>query len=408
MEPVAESLAIRCNPARSGRRLGPAALLLLVSVFTGFMPTGFLPAAAVAEDQPSAEAVQARLEGLRAEIDSITRALDEQRAERDVELSRLADTERQLAARTAELRETRAALDQADERRKTLSLELTGLEQEVDAIRQRLAEQLQIAYRVGVESRLRALLNQRDPGLISRTLALHGYLARARLETIGEFERQRLELERVRTELAQNATELERLAGLQDLARGRQADALAQRREVLARLEARIRDRDSELAELNRSAAQLQSLLERLAVALADIPAEIAVIAFAELRGKLPMPLQGAVIAGYSRRDDQGALREGWLIEAEIGAPVHAVAHGRVAYADWLRGYGMLLIVDHGEGWMSLYGRNQALLAEVGDWIRPDETIALAGDSGGSGPPGLYFQIRREGRPVDPADWILR
>ena len=367
-----------------------------------------MPELAQAEDPPSADAVQARLESLRAEIERMTWTLDQQRAERDSELARLADSERQLAARSAELRQTRTALDTAEAHEQALREQASALEQEVDTTRQRLAEQLRIAYRVGVESRLRALLNQRDPGLISRSLALHGYLARARLDTIEEFERQRLALEQLRAELAQNATELERLAGQQELARGRQTEALVLRREALAALEARIRDRDSELAELNRSAAQLQALLEQLAVALADIPAEAAVTAFAELRGRLPMPLSGALVAGYSRRDDQGALREGWMIEAEIGAPVRAIAHGRVAYADWLRGYGMLLIIDHGEGWMSLYGRNQAVLAEVGDWIQPGETVALAGDSGGSGPPGLYFQIRHEGRPIDPAGWIAR
>lgn len=361
-----------------------------------------------AEPAPSAEQVQQRLASLRDEIDNITEALDQQRLERDRELSQLADAERQLASRTAELRATQAALDQASARAQTLQAQATTLEAEVEAIRQRLAEQLRVAYRVGVESRLRAMLNQHDPSLISRVLALHGYLARARLATIDEFERQRLALQQLRTELADTTAELGQLVGQQALARARQADALEQRRSALSRIEARIRDRDTELAELNQSAAQLQQLLQQLAVALADIPAEVAVIAFAELRGSLPMPLSGKIVAGFSSDTQQGALREGWLIEAAVGEPVLAVAHGRVAYADWLRGYGMLLIVDHGEGWMSLYGRNQALLAEVGDWIQPGETIALAGDSGGSGPPGLYFQIRREGRPVDPAVWVRR
>jgi septal ring factor EnvC (AmiA/AmiB activator) len=387
--------------------IGTAGLLLICSIAAATI-AATIPVPGKAQDPPTAQQLQVQLETLRAEIETITATLDRQRSERDSELAQLADTERLLAARTTELRATRDALEQVEQRQQALSLEAAGLEAEVESLRQRLAEQLRVAYRVGVESRLRALLNQQDPSRISRALALHGYLGRARLDTIEQFERQRLALERVRAEQAENATELEHLAAQQGLARARQADALAQRRQALAQLEARIRDRDSELAELNRSAEQLQTLLEQLAVALADIPAEMAVTAFAELRGKLPSPLPGPVVTGYSRRDDQGTLREGWLIEAAIGDPVRAIAHGRVAYADWLRGYGMLLILDHGEGWMSLYGRNQALLAEVGDWIQPGETIALAGDSGGSGPPGLYFQIRREGRPVDPTDFIRR
>ena len=391
---------------RATRRRLPTALLagaVIASILSSIL------APVLAQDTSgSAEELRVQLEQLRDEIGAITEALDRQRAERDSEVADLAAIERELAARTAELRETRNARAAALEREAALAEQSAALELEIDQVRNLLADQLAVAYRVGNESRLRAILNQRDPAHISRALALHGRLARERLELIDRFELGRAALERVRQEQVANATELERLAERQEQVAAQQAEALQLRRVALARLEARIRDRDAELAELNRAARELESLLEQLAVALADIPAETAVVAFTELRGRLPMPLDGRVLTSFSRRDEQGTLREGWLIEATLGAPVRAVAHGRVAYADWLRGYGMLLIIDHGGGWMSLYGRNQALLAEVGDWIRPGETIALAGDSGGNGPPGLYFQLRRDGAPQDPAGWLQR
>lgn len=384
---------------------------LVASLFAASVATCFFwsaPSAVAQTTGSSAEQLRDRLEQLRAEIDTITAALDRQRAERDSELAELARIERELAARTAELRETRAARATALEREAALARKSQALETEIEQLRTRLAAQLAVAYRIGNESRLRAILNQKDPARISRALALHGRLARERLASIDRLKQVRVELERVRREQADNAVALERLAERQQQVTAQQAETLEQRRSALAQLEARIRDRDAELAELHRAAQELQSLLEQLAVALADIPPDTAVEAFTELHGRLPMPLDGRVLKTFSRRDEQGTLREGWLIEAELGAPVRAVAHGRVAFADWLRGYGMLLILDHGGGWMSLYGRNQALLAEVGDWVRPGEIIALAGDSGGNGPPGLYFQLRRDGQPQDPAGWLQR
>jgi len=160
------------------------------------------------------------------------------------------------------------------------------------------------------------------------------------------------------------------------------------------------------LASLEADAERLQALLEDLADVLADIPPQIESTPFAELRGQLPKPVSGPLRARFGDIRSGNARWDGWLIAAEEGREVQAIAYGRVAYSDWLRGYGLIMIIDHGDGFMSLYGHNQALLADVGDWVSPGQAIALVGNSGGETESGVYFQLRRDGETINPARWI--
>ena len=151
----------------------------------------------------------------------------------------------------------------------------------------------------------------------------------------------------------------------------------------------------------------LLGLLERLRDVFADIPRKPdGAEPFASLRGRLVMPVRGQVSTRFGGSDANGRRISGWLIDAASGSEVHAVARGRVAYADWLKGYGLLLIVDHGDGWMSLYAFNDALLKDVGDWVRSGDPLATVGSSGGQGRPALYFELRRNGQPQDPKPWL--
>lgn len=357
---------------------------------------------------PTSEDVQAELDALKQNIDRINRRLEAERARRKSEQAALARTEQALARIALELRNTRADLEQARGRERDLLARAEEIESAVDARRRTLAEQLRIAYRVGRQSRLKALLNQEDPAEISRVLALHGYLGRARLDAIAALGAELQRLESVRTEQQQVASRLQSLAERQAAAKSGQDEALAQRQAALAALDDSIRDQAERLVEMQDAAAELEALLGELASALADIPPETAIKPFAELRGRLPMPIDAPVRAAFSDVRSGNVTWQGWLIQTEVGAPVEAVAYGRVAYADWLRGYGMMLIVDHGDGFMTLYGQNQSLIAEVGDWVAPGDVVALAGNTGGNSAPGLYFQIRRDGQPVDPAVWVDR
>ncbi len=352
--------------------------------------------------------IEAELAELRAEIEAIREALEERRLRVDDEQAALAAAERELAALARDLRETEAALEQARTAVAELRDRADALEARVDAQREQLAAQLQAAYRLGSRSRLRTLLNAADPNRISRQLAMHGYIGRARAELVDALTASRRDLDAVLETRRQREQELVALRQRQEDALDAQRSAREEREIALAELRERIRTDEARLEERRTAAAELESLLARLAGALADIPPELAAPPFAELRGALPMPVPGRVRAAFSDARNAEAAWQGWLIEAETGDEVRAVAYGRVAYADWLRGYGMMLIVDHGDGWMSLYGHNQALLADVGDWVEPGQVVALAGSSGGEARAGLYFQLRHEGEPVDPARWIQR
>ncbi|MBY6205715.1 peptidoglycan DD-metalloendopeptidase family protein [Halomonas denitrificans] len=366
------------------------------------------PPAPAQVSQREASEIETELAELRAEIEAIRETLEQQRSVAADEQDALAASERELAALARDLRETESELSEARAAVAELQDRAEELQLRIEEQRERLAAQLQAAYRLGSRSRLRTLLNAEDPNRISRQLAMHGYLGRARAELVDALIASRRDLDAVLDARRERERDLAALVERQQASLAAQRSAREEREIALAELRERIRTDEARLAERRTAAAELETLLDRLAGALADIPPELAAPPFADLRGTLPMPVPGRVRAAFSDARNAESTWQGWLIEAETGDEVRAVAYGRVAYADWLRGYGMMLIVDHGDGWMSLYGHNQALLADVGDWVEPGQVVALAGSSGGETRAGLYFQLRRDGEPVDPARWIRR
>jgi septal ring factor EnvC (AmiA/AmiB activator) len=177
---------------------------------------------------------------------------------------------------------------------------------------------------------------------------------------------------------------------------------------VLAKLQRESQDRTQALTRLRAQQAELEQLLRNLARSLRDAPAPVPSGAFAALRGKLSWPVSGTLLAQFGQLRTQGVRWEGVVIGVARGAEVRAVAAGRVVYADWLPGLGLLAIIDHGGGYLSLYGHNDGLRRAVGDSVAPGEVIASAGDTGGSSRPELYLEIRQNGKPVDPAPWFRR
>jgi septal ring factor EnvC (AmiA/AmiB activator) len=203
----------------------------------------------------------------------------------------------------------------------------------------------------------------------------------------------------------------QQLAAL-EAAQASQVAALAasreERRVLVAKLDAGINDAGAEIARLKGEERRLAELVVQLGELMAGFPVETDE-PFVRLKGKLAWPIQGKITGNYGQLRGDGPVRwNGVLLEAAAGTPVRAVYHGRVAFADWLPGLGLLIIVDHGGGYMSLYGHNEALLKESGDWVEPGESIAQVGDTGGQSRPALYFEIRQNGEPVNPHPWIAR
>jgi septal ring factor EnvC (AmiA/AmiB activator) len=239
-------------------------------------------------------------------------------------------------------------------------------------------------------------------------LAYYDYLNRAQARAISELREALATLQSMQqsidTELARIArVREEQVANMEQL--GEQRD---NRRALLAQLDDRIDSEQGRLQELERNRRDLEALIERLSDVLADIPADLGDHeGVSRQKGRLPMPLQGPVLHAYGQPRGAGLRWQGWMIGSDPGTEVRAVAYGRVAFADWLRGYGLMMIIDHGDGFMSLYGQNESLLREAGAWVQPGEVIGVVG-SNPDNSQGLYFELRKDGKALDPAAWVAR
>ncbi|MBK1722094.1 murein hydrolase activator EnvC family protein [Thiocystis violacea] len=273
-----------------------------------------------------------------------------------------------------------------------------------------LSELLRTAYIMGRADRLRLLLNQEDPTKASRVMSYFAYFNRERMKRILAVQQVAERLDRLARDAEAEAKRLAELAKSQETTRQRLISAKQQRTKVLKQLEISIASRAETLDVLKRDAESLKLLIEHLRQK-AQISAELDIHrdSFPARKGKLAWPiLEGRLLAAFgTRKEDSELSWDGVLLAAHEGEEVRAVSDGRVVYADWLRGSGLLIVVDHGEGFMTLYGHNEALLREVGEWVSTGEPIALSGNSGGRDKPVLYFAIRKNGRPQDPAKWCV-
>jgi septal ring factor EnvC (AmiA/AmiB activator) len=388
----------RPPPARPRKPLLAALLLSALAGAAG------LPAA---PGHPEADARKAEqeLQGVRAEIERITREVSAEQVERDRLTHELKSAEVSVGKARAALADVRRERAEDAARRAALTVEKHARQSELEQNRAALEGQLRAAYLIGRQEPLKLLLNQKDPALAGRMFVYYSYFGRARAGQIHLIENdvQRLtELDGVL------AAEDDKLAALEQQQRAQLADleqARTQRSHVLASLEAQSHTRAQNLERLKSQQAGLEKLLRELRAAMERFPVE-GNDAFTRLRGKLAWPVSGHLLARFGDARAGGVRWDGVLVATERGTPVKAVCQGRIIYADWLPGLGLLAIVDHGDGYLSLYGHNERLYKAAGEHVEAGDTIAAAGDSGGSPRPELYFEIRKGGKPVDPQPWF--
>ena len=253
---------------------------------------------------------------------------------------------------------------------------------------------------------MKLLLNQENPERLGRTIAYYRYLSRARVKDILKVEELVAQLSQLKSQLQEEYAELKALEVDQLSQRKKLNDVRSERSTILAKLEQQIGSEQEELARLKGKAARLEKLLEDLENALADLPPEGTFNQpFSSMQGKLQLPVNGSISARFGQSKGTGIFWEGIFVDAQEGSIVQSIFPGRVAFADWLRGFGLLLILDHGDGYMSLYSHNQMLYKQVGEWVNAGETIAQVGSSGGLKKTGLYFEIRHNGEPHNPLIW---
>lgn len=365
-------------------------------------------AAQAAQDSSEREQAESKLGAVTREISKLREQLESSRADHQAEQARLREVDLAIQKANLEMRELETLQRDHERQLAELERERDAYLASLDQRRDELADQIRTAYRLSGQSRIKLVLNQDDPALLSRMLAYYDYLNRARVYQIDELTQALETLDRLQQPINR---ELERLAEVQNLQREVLQQLQGQRQNraaLLAELSGKIGSEQARLRELERNRKDLQALIERLADALADIPADLGSrTGIARQKGRLPMPVKGPVRAAYGQQRGSGLNWQGWLIGAPAGTEVNAVAYGRVAFADWLRGYGLLIIIDHGQGYLSLYAHNESLLREAGAWVEAGEIISIVGDNPGSGQ-GLYFELRKNGDAVDPAAWLRR
>jgi len=345
-----------------------------------------------------------------------------------------------LYGRTAALLKTlQGQVEQKRQNLNKIQQEKQCLQDEVAKQNKELAGQIKAAYAMGQKEQLKLLLNQQDPALSSRMLVYYDYLNKARLTKLAGISESMQHLERLGKQ-QQHETELLEKNLEQKKSEQIAVDGVRKRRsELLTQLKSDFSSNEQQIIHLKESENKLKNLVSSLQRSTndltfeveqtkklhkaAEVPSEPAKDLpdakddfsklegdFSSLKGQLPWPVKGRLTNkfGSARAESTESIWDGVLIDASEGTEIRAITSGKVVYSDWLRGYGLLIIIDHGKGYMTLYAFNQSVYRQVGEWVDAGEVVASVGQSGGRSHPGLYFGIRNKGKPVDPLEWCRK
>jgi septal ring factor EnvC (AmiA/AmiB activator) len=376
-----------------------------ILVLAGFVACSATGKTAFANDDAAKKTVE--LEQLRKRIKSLQADFNSNRKKKTRVERQLEAVERKISASSRALSSVESELKTARKQLQRLQNESRAVSEDVGFQARQLADEARAAYAMGRQQQVKLLLNQEQPAAMGRMLTYFTYLSRARTQRI---ETMRATIERLQVLESDINLKTQDLADLRDTQKEK-FDALQeqklQRKQLIARISGQLAVQGNELEHLQENEKQLQALVYSLQEVLSDIPADATRHQpFKSLKGKLPWPANGRLSRRFgTQRGNSGLTWQGVMISAPEGGRVKAVSQGRVAFADWLRGFGLLLIVDHGDGYMSLYGQNQALYKEVGEWVDSGEVVATLGASGGQTDAGLYFELRYKGRPQNPVKW---
>lgn len=368
------------------------------------LAVGDLPA----QEQPLTQIKERELEAVRDKISDLKKSMDRRAAERDRLTSELQAAETEIAEKRAAVRDLERQHTFSQKKKQEIDARLAERQEQLAAESEQLGAQVRAAYTTGDQERIKLLLNQHDPATLGRLLTYYAYMSEYRGNNIASVNEIIGELRA----LQQEATEEEnRLAGL---ARARVAElaelneSQTNRSALLASLKTKISEEGTEIERLAAEEQDLTRLIAELTSILSDYPIT-SEEQFSKFKGRLTWPIAGKLVHDFGQPRSSGQVKwNGVVLAAQRGREVRSIYHGRVVFADWLAGMGLLVIVDHGESYMSLYGYNEATLKTAGDWVAPGDVIATVGDSGGQAQPGLYFEIRRGTTPVNPREWATK
>ena len=380
------------------QRLARTALLT-----TALLTLGYSSTAMAQQDE---QAAREQLDAIGQEIDAMVKRLSATDQARDSAQQELREVETELA-------QTHQRLDQLQAERRQLADETTQLRQhrerlegERDAQYAALGQQLAALYRLGPTPQLKLLLNQSDPAELDRMQAYLNRLTQARQQRLTDIARLDTALADTELALAERQTRLDTLADELETQSALLAERTEERRGVVTTLDDRYGSEADRLADLNQSREQAEQQLRAIQAELARLAEPTLTTHITRTQGDLPWPVQGSITASFQRRN--GVHYNGIVIQASEGTAVTAVHSGRVVFADWMRGFGNLLIIDHGDQIMTLYAHLQQFSARPGQQVSRGDAIGRVGNSGGQSRPALYFEVRRGGEPINPQRWIAR
>lgn len=352
---------------------------------------------------------QKQLEELKRTITELKKELNTTKSNRDDVSKSLENTEKNINDLSKKAKSIEQKLKDRRKKLDSLRDEKSQLNRDRRQQESIVGNYINAAYRLGDRGNLRLLLNQEDPTKVSRNLKYYDYLMTARAEKITRYMKTIERINKIEPEIAQQTQFIE--SDLALLEKQKQALEIAQRqrKQMLAKLNSRISNQGQQLNNLTEDRRQLEKLLSKVIENIADIKQRNGSEVFSSLKGKLPWPTKGKVLRRFGSNRIANKMRwEGLLISSQEGDPVQAVHYGRVVFSDYLRGHGLLIIVDHGAGFMSLYAHNRALFKELGEWVEGGEVIASVGNSGGQKDTALYFELRYKGKPTNPQRWLRR
>lgn len=349
---------------------------------------------------------QRQLDSLNEKIGSLKKSIGKQQDDRSSTAKALRKIETDIGKLAAKLRQTSTKRDQQQRKLAELETRQQQLRKKQVSQKSLIAEHVRSAYILGKESQLKMLLNQEQPEKLSRTLTYFDYFNRARSEELSKYRDTLSELDLLKPAIKTEAQALANTSA--ELKRQQQAlvQQKQQRATALTGLDREILSNTSSLNKLDKERKSLESVLQAVEREITNIAMPESYQPFKAMRGKMPWPVTGKLLNRYgASRQGSAVTWQGIQIAGREGDSVLSIHNGRVVFADWLRGAGLLIIVDHGGGYLSLYAHNQSLLRAEGDWVKGGEAVATVGNSGGQRQAGLYFEIRYKGRPTDPRSW---
>jgi septal ring factor EnvC (AmiA/AmiB activator) len=346
------------------------------------------------------------LEKLRKRISALQQDFDKTNESKSEAADGLRESERAISTSNRKLHELSQKQQTANHELGQLQQRAAAMDRELQGQQVMLGRLLYQQYLDGGEQEyLKLLLNNDDPNQVARELRYYEYVARNRAATLKTLRNGLVKMQAVADQAREKSDEIAALRTEEQTQRQHLEQDKRARQQMLNKIALQLKQQRREIGRLQHNENRLSQLVGKLAQVLPNAPPDS--IPFKSLKGKLALPVKGKVRNQFgTRRPESTMAWTGWFLRAAPNQPVNAVAAGRVVYADWLRGFGNLLIIDHGQGYMSLYGNNETLYKQVGDSLHGGDTIATVGSSGGNADSGLYFELRFEGKPFDPNKWV--